>query len=519
MKRIYRIIAIIMVVSGFAGCESQLDLDAPGAVPTEKLYETVDGAFAAMDGIYRSLATPSWTGSQGEQSSGLISTQLAVDLMGEDMVQREMGSGWYYYHYRYMVREYYTFNNWTSYEIWYMWYTVISQMNEIIAYAPASDGDALRRNSLMGQAYAMRGFAYFNLIRWFQKTYVGHEEDPGVPVYTEPATAATEGRSRGTVRAVYEQINRDIDSALIRFENAESQIHKSHIDKYVTLGFRSRVALVMEDWQTAAEAARAAREKEGLGLMSTADLLGGFNKLSNREWMWGMEITETQTTGYACLWAHMDARIVGYAQNSRKLASNWLYERIRGTDVRKEWFRDPLSISDEEEANNTLGPDVRYNQQKFHVANTASKAGDYLYMRAAEMYLNEAEARCHLGEYTVARQLLTELIGYKDDSYAQMLEYIPDGNVQTLLSTEKVSTANLLDEVLLQRRIELWGEGFRMFDVIRLKSGFNRNYTGNNHSYPLRLKPESWKFVLLIPYAEFQSNPAMNPDTDQNPLE
>lgn len=510
---------MVIAVLCATGCSDQLELDAPGAMPTEKVYETVDAAFAAMDGIYRSLATPSWTASQGEQSSGLISTQLAADLMGEDMVQRELGSGWYYYHYTYSVREYYTFNSWTSYEIWYMWYTVISQMNEIIAYAPAAEGEEARRNNLMGQAYAMRGFAYFNLIRWFQKTYVGHEEDPGVPIYTEPTTSATEGKGRGTVREVYAQINRDLDSALVRFEQAEPQVHKSHIDKYVTLGFRSRVALVMEDWQTAAEAAEAARGKEGLALMSTADLLGGFNKLSNAEWMWGMEITETQTTGYACLWAHLDARIVGYAQNSRKLISNWLYERIRGTDIRKEWFRDPATVTDAEEARNTLGPDVRYNQQKFQVANISSKAGDYLYMRAAEMMLNEAEARCHLGEYTKARALLTELVGYKDETYERMLAYIPDGNVQTLMSTEKISTENLLDEVLLQRRIELWGEGFRMFDVIRLNSGFNRNYANSNHPYKLKLNPGSWKFVLLIPQAEFNSNPAMDSSRDQNPLE
>lgn len=518
MNRSIKIICFFVASLCLTACADRLDIDTPGEVPTDKLYETVDGAMAAMDGMYRGLATPAWVSSNKEQASGLISTQLAADLMGEDMVQRELGNGWYYYHYTYKIREYYLFDNWTSYELWNMWYSVISQMNEIIAYTPGAKGEEAKRNSVMAQAYAMRGFAYFNLIRWFQRTYVGHEDDPGVPVYTVPTNAQTQGRGRGTVRQVYERINNDLDTALLLFEHAGPQMHKSHIDKYIALGFRSRVALVQENWKVAAEAAREAREKEGLKLMSISDLLSGFNSLANSEWMWGAEMQGTQTTGYSSLWMHVDARLPGHAETSRKIASTWIYGMIPGIDIRKQWFLNPADVTDEEEAAGLPGPHVRYNQQKFYVANTMSLAGDYLYMRMAEMYLNEAEALCHLGEYEKVRQLLIDLVSYKNESYEKQLPYIPDGNVQTLMSTESNSVQNLLDEVLLQRRIELWGEGFRMFDVIRLKSGFNRKYEGTNHPYPLTLKPDSWKFVLLLPQAAIQSNPAIE-DTDQNPLE
>lgn len=515
----YRIIIFTLIaVLGLTGCEDRLDIDASGEVPTDKLFETVDGAMAAMDGIYRGLATPAWVGSNKEQASGLISTQLAADLMGEDMVQRELGNGWYYYHYTYKIREYYMFNNWTSYELWNMWYSVIGQMNEIIAYAPRAEGEAGKRNGVIAQAYAMRSFAYFNLIRWFQRTYTGHEDDPGVPVYTVPATPATPGKGRGTVRQVYERINNDLDSAFVYFEHAAPRVHKSHIDKQVAWGFRSRVALVQENWKLAAEAAREARKMEGLQLMSNSDLLSGFNALSNPEWMWGAEMLATQTTSYASFWAHMDARLPRHAETSRKIASTWIYDMIPVGDIRKQWFRAPGSVSDAEEKAGLPGPGVRYNQQKFQVANTSSLTGDYLYMRAAEMYLNEAEALCRLGEYKEVRELLTDLVGPKYDLYERILEYIPDGNVQTLMSTESNSVQNLLDEVLLQRRIELWGEGFRMFDVIRLKSGFNRNYKDTNHPYPLKLRPDSWKFVLLLPQAEFLSNTALS-SGDQNPEE
>lgn len=518
MNRFRKIFALIVLAVMVMSCQDKLDIDSSDEVPTAKLYETVDGAYAAMNGIYRALATPCWTTSNLEQASGLISSQLAGDLMGEDMVQRELGNGWYYYHYTYQIREYQIYDSWTPYEIWNMWYTVIAQMNEVIAYTPAAQGEVEKKNSLIGQAYALRGYAYFSLIRWFQRTYVGHEDAPGVPIYTVPTESNVKGKARGTVRQVYEQINHDLDSALLYLENAEPQLHKSHIDKYVAWGFRSRVALVQEDWQLAADAAAKALQKEGLELMSEAELMAGFNTLSNREWMWGSEMSSTQTTAYASLWAHMDARLPMHAETSRKIASKWLYEMIPLQDIRRDWFVNPADVTDEQEATAAPGPNVRYNQQKFQVANTSSLAGDYLYMRAAEMYLNQAEALCRLGEYSRARQLMIDVIGYKNSIYESRLRNIPDGNVQTLLSTESNSVQNLLDEILLQRRIELWGEGFRMFDVIRLKSGFNRNYSETNHPYPLKLRPDSWKFVLLIPQKEIDNNDAITAD-DQNPLE
>ncbi len=514
-KRFLLSISVLLV---FASCVDYLDLETGSDIPTDKLYESVDGAFAAMDGIYRALAAPGWTPSNLEQSSGLISTQIAADLMGDDMVQRELGNGWYYYHYSYKIREYYNFSSWTSYELWNMWYLVINQMNEIIAYTPDEAGKEAQRANLLGQAYAMRGFAYFNLIRWFQHTYNGNEDAPGVPVYTKVTDKNTEGKGRGTVQQVYEQINSDLDSALYFFEDAESQINKTHIDAYVTWGIKSRVALVQHNWKDAADAAKKARHKPGMKLMSVADLMSGFNSIANSEWMWGSEISSTQTTAYASFWAHMDARLPMHAETSRKLVSNWLYDMIHPLDIRLNWFVNPNSISDEEEIQNTFGPNVRYNQQKYYVKNPSSLTGDYLYMRAAEMYLNEAEALCRLEQYGDARNLLLELIGPRNEYYSELLALIPDGKVQTLLSTESRSKQTLLDEILIQRRIELWGEGFRMFDIIRLESGFSRQYPNTNHSYPLKLKPNSKNFVLLIPSKEFITNPAMNEAEDQNQL-
>ena len=71
------------------------------------------------------------------------------------------------------------------------------------------------------------------------------------------------------------------------------------------------------------------------------------------------------------------------------------------------------------------------------------------------------------------------------------------------------ASANVsIDDVLLQRRIELWGEGFEYFDLRRNGLGVNRKYDGSNHLASLQFNfpahAKSWNFQ--IPRQEMQNN-------------
>ena len=83
-------------------------------------------------------------------------------------------------------------------------------------------------------------------------------------------------------------------------------------------------------------------------------------------------------------------------------------------------------------------------------------------------------------------------------------------------------TGSLLEEILIQRRIELWGEDGRMYTLKRLKQGFRRTAAQGWPSAALLATrptddPESYMNVLTIPQAEFDGNENMSVDTDQNP--
>jgi hypothetical protein len=69
----------------------------------------------------------------------------------------------------------------------------------------------------------------------------------------------------------------------------------------------------------------------------------------------------------------------------------------------------------------------------------------------------------------------------------------------------------LIDEILFHRRVELWGEGFRFFDLKRLNQALDRN--GANHSASVALVfnipagDNQWEF--LFPQTEMNANPAV----------
>jgi hypothetical protein len=107
-------------------------------------------------------------------------------------------------------------------------------------------------------------------------------------------------------------------------------------------------------------------------------------------------------------------------------------------------------------------------------------------------------------------------VGYKDSGFATTLATYPNGNTHNITSAGDVN--NQLDFILLQRRIELWGEGFRFSDIRRLKKGCDRDFVGSNHPDKTTISdPNSWEFTIMIPQKEFDGNVNMDPSTDQNP--
>lgn len=465
---------------------------------------TVSDAQSALDDIYYSMRWPGWsTTGNTHQCFGITAYNLMAEVMGDDMIMGAMGSGWFWYDAAYNEKQAYTNTFWRSYDLWTAYYTWIANANYIIAAGSSMTGSTLERRYVIGQAYAIRGYSYFMLAQSFARTYKGHESDPCVPLFEGTYFTGSTGQPRSTVAQVYAQIVSDVNRAIGLLNYLEQQ-NPSHIGYAVAQGLRSRIALVEEDWDTAYTAAMRAINKSGKSVQEVSDFMG-MNDVDAGNVIWGAEIPAEESGQYASLFAHMSVTVDAYGTRAPKQISKWLYNKMSSTDARLAWW-DPTSPY-------SVGG---YAQMKFDFSDPQTKAGDYIYMRIEEMYLNAAEAVCHKGETTEARDLLMQVMSKRDSNY------ICDKSGDELGDLTTDETGSLLEEILIQRRLELWGEDGRIYTIRRLRQGFERN---TDYGWPAQLAsghswydPECYAWVFTIPQSEFDGNPNMDLLTDQNPI-
>ena len=216
--------------------------------------------------------------------------------------------------------------------------------------------------------------------------------------------------------------------------------------------------------------------------------------LSTGDVMWGFIHTPETETTYASYFSHISNLAPGYAglNYCAKLIDARLYSQIAEDDYRKTLFNGAAGDASQP----TAGAKLPYANLKF--GNTGDWTMNYIYMRAAEMVLIEAEALARQGQNAQAATVLAELMKNRQPSWNQ--------------STVEVS------DVLLQRRIELWGEGFAYFDLKRTNQGIDRNYTGSNHlaGYLHTIPAFDKRWTYQIPQTEMQENSHIQ-DNEQNP--
>lgn len=519
-KFIYAIVAICGLLSLSACSGDSLNTEPTDSMSGATLMSDGVKALVPLNGIYRSMYTAGWsTTGNTHQCFGISAYNLMAEVMGDDMIMGASGSGWFWYDAVYDVKDLFTRSTWRSYDLWKAYYTWIANANYIIAAEETMGGATNDKNYAIGQAYAIRAYCYFMLAQTFARTYKGHESEKCVPLYTEPTFKTTTGQARSTVAETYAQIDNDINKACELLKGLPQQ-QSAHMSYGVAQGIRARIALVKEDWATAEAAAEEAIAKSGKQIAKVDEFIG-LNDVTKKNVMWGAQVIADQAGGYASLFAHMDT-VASYGLGAPKMITLSLYNKISATDARKAWFPDPASY-EIHSSFNPNNPDYGYNgaplQRKMFFSDPAQWLGDYIWMRVEEMYLTAAEAECRQGKDGEAREHLMALMKERDKNYS-----CANKSGKTLAALTSESTGSLLEEILLQRRIELWGEFGRMYDIKRLKQGFVRNASdGWNSGALLRgrptTNPENWMWVLTIPQAEFDGNINMDVSTDQNPLD
>lgn len=514
MKKILLYILIGLPLAGITitSCSiSALDTLPTTSVSGDGMFSNADAALVPLNGIYRSMYRYDWsTTGNVQQCDGIKAYTLMADVMGEDMIMGDQGSGWYWFDCLYNVKSRYTQSNWRSYDLWNAHYKWIANANYIIAAEETMGGDPADVNNVIGQAYAIRAYSYDMLARMFSRTYKGHESEPCVPLYTEPTVAGTEGKPRSTVEEVYTQILADINKAVELLEDATAQKHKTHIDYQVASLLKARICMVMNDWAEAAKAADNAIGKTAIA--GAADILKGMNDSSMTGVLWAAVVIADQASGWGTFFSHMDWTTTQnlYGNSAPKRINKLLYNKMGNDDARRAWWDPNAENSDDE------GPTYAHIQKKFLFADAPTWTGDMIWMRVEEAYLTAAEAYCRANNESKAIERLMAVMAKRDPDYT----CTKTGTALGALTTDE--TGSLLEEILIQRRIELWGEFGRIYDIKRLKQGFTRTEAMGWPSGALlkstnTQNPETYAWVLTIPQSEFDGNINMDSTKDQNP--
>ena len=498
MKLSKYIAASMIALVGFTSCsDSFLDTEY-----TEYLDKDAAGEAAGknpsvfLNGMWSWMVTYNQTGSSAHDDFGYMSSLHATDMMSEDIC---MGaSHWFNYDYA-LDNRMYNYRrvraHWTNY------FTMIAKANEIISLYP-DGGDTVDKKGLLGQAKTIRGLAYLHLVQLYQNPTAAdgsiNASAPAVPLMYTEADGKTEeeiaaAKGRNTVADVLAQIELDLTSAVELLEAGYQRPNKNYIDASVANGVLARYYLLSQQWQKAADAANKARQGYDMMPATATGLYDGFVTLNNAEWMWGFaHTTETQTT-YASFFSMISNLAPGYAGMglAPRLIDARLYESIPDDDARKAWFN---GAEGSEQA--TEAASLPYANIKF--GHLSDWTDNYMYMRAAEMVLIEAEAYAHMGQESKAAEVLKVLMAARQPSWNKSIVTV--------------------DDVHFQRRIELWGEGFAYYDLKRLNKGIDRTYEGSNHlaGYKLAVPAQDVRWTYQIPLNEIQENTLIG-EEDQNP--
>lgn len=496
------------LLAGFSSCNDELETAPTNAISGPTVFGDAKNAESTINGIYRLLHTPGWSSNWPTENIGHAGNILVADLMGEDHLMAAQGQGWFYEDYRLNVHGDYTHTSGRSYALWNFYYTIIANANYIIGNQIG--GSPTLADEIYGQAYAIRAWAYFYLAQFYAKSPDKYGDTPGVPYYDQPTLAGTEGKARGTVNEIYAHMRDDIDKAIEYLAKEKNQKNLSHIDYYTAQGIKARIALVQRDYDAAIEAAKEAMTKPGCGVLEVAKFTPMTKAASN--WMWGAIIQiADQASNYMSYLSHMDADYPGhYAEKANQCISTGLYKLISGDTRRSAWWEGAFSSR-------------KYNQKKY-VGTTedyaASGTGDICYMRYEEMILIKAEAECAKGQFGAVKTTLAELMDKRNPKWLETFDgkgkegetgYIKPLEKSAMYNTVDANVApeTVMDYILLQRRAELWSEAGRVFDLNRLHIGYNRKYTGSNHTQTVEDKntdADSPLFILPLPQREIDGN-------------
>lgn len=532
------LLAGMMLVSSCAG--DYLDTAPTDSTGATDAVGTTANAMKALNGIAKIMTTQHSYFGGGFAGENNIMIQYE-SYPSENYNYNYYASGWS----PIFNQEFHTRTN-SIYDAyaWYYYYTIAGNANTILANIDNAKGTEAERNFVKASALTFRAYAFEKLVHYYcwrwQDSNNGASQ--GIVLRLDESTG---GQGYATLAETYAQIYKDLDEAIMLFEQSgmdrnASQVWMPNIN--VAHAIYARAALTKQDYTKALTEAKLARQN--YPLMSNAEyhagfcnptsewIFGSFGSAQENNWYW------SYGTQYACNGYYANA--AGAANGAGSIGRE-LINRIPNNDARKALFLTEdkfpgynfndgsamdlgygiLGMGDDEKKADALweeaaaycqkmavsGLEAPYQagymylggQLKFYVFDTPGVS--YLpFIRSSEMVLVEAEANYFLNDETAARAALVEL----NATSGRNPEYTCDKSGEALWN-----------EIMDYRELELWGEGFAWSDYKRWNRDIVRHSFaegGNAHISVAKTIPASGvnKWTWDVPLNETDYNDELN---------
>ena len=442
MKKIYTLVLLAGMM--LQSCSDFLDRTPSTSLPVEMAITNLKDLNNAVNGIPYILI--------GKRMSYDSDFGIFADMRGEDFSPKnnvnQSGNLARYQATKYDLESILLYGN---------FYQAIANVNKIfsvIDHVPYAEQEAAKFNDLKGQLYAWRALLHFDLARSFSQapTVCSDIEAPNSGIVLSLGVYDSHYiGTRATLKETYDQIIEDFTTALPLLSK---EAHNGYINYWAALALRSRAYLY---YGKDAEALKDAKDVIASDLYKLYDI-------DNYISVWGQEYTSESLFELSVTTIYNSQRnALGYYCDSEgygecmfvESAPLYAYLSSHPKDIRSKL------IKIQEGQNPSTGKDYQ-NPGKFPAKYPGREGSLYInnpkIIRLSEVYLIAAEASLK------SRQ------GKPED-------YINELREKRIEGYEPVSSVTL-DDILSERRYELFTENHLSFDMWRNKKSIKNSNVG-----------------------------------------
>jgi hypothetical protein len=477
--RTYTILIAVLLLFGFTSCKKEfLDVKPTNSVDAPIAIQTAADARVMINGLMSKMTSASYYGRN---------FVLYGDAKGGDLTIFSQGRG---------NDALYTFNHTktsSSYSgFWDQIYHSIFQANNILANIERLKAAGTTENFdiYKGQALTARALMYFDLVRLYGKPYTQDKSSYGVPNITTPLELTAQPL-RATVEENYTQILKDLKEAEPLLPKTKTN---GQLNFYANKAIQARVYLTMANYSDALSAAQAIINSNVYVLYTNAQWVDSWKTQSGTESIFELGIYPNESDlGNTSLGAyhrrrnHGNSNILGWFQ-----ASDYFLDRLRQdpTDVR--WG----VMSNDESSTTRMGASYKYSGSTALAGDgksQSSTAVNIKVIRLSEIYLIAAEAALPTDKALAATYL---------NAIRKRAPALAPATAATIT----------IDMILDEKSKELYTEGHRFFDLLRLNRPITFNDEFGSITVPHRPKTitrDFEKVILPIPQDEINANPGL----------